>query len=135
MTILNASHQLVQSQSSVTNIFFANLTGIVGFWATLSLNIMDFTRFTKSQRDQMFGQLMGLPTTTTFFAGLGIFVTSATIVIYGKPIWNPVQLIAQWNNPYVTFIAMTFLVLATLTTNVAANVVSPANDISRLRSV
>ena len=107
-TILNASSHLVVEEGNHVSVFFASLTGVIGTWATLSLNIMDFTRYTKSQRDQMLGQLYGLPTTTTFFAALGIFVTSTTILVYKRPIWNPVSghpkfLIDYFINLYIFF--------------------------------
>ncbi|MBI3928002.1 MAG: NCS1 family nucleobase:cation symporter-1 [Armatimonadetes bacterium] len=114
--------------------FAPGLTANVAFWATLSLNIPDFTRFARSQRDQVVGQAVGLPPTMTLFAFIGVAVTSATVVIYGEPIWNPVVLMARagQGEPLVVFIAMLALSIATLTTNLAANVVSPANDISNL---
>lgn len=112
--------------------FWPALTGMVGYWATLALNIPDFTRFAKSQRDQALGQAIGLPTTMTLFAFIGVAVTSATIVIYGKAIWDPVELVARMGNPVVVAISVLAVAVATLTTNIAANVVSPANDFSNL---
>ncbi len=115
------------------SVFFPSLTGMIGFWATLSLNIPDFTRYARSQRDQMFGQLLGLPTTMALYSFIGVAVTSATIVIYhGAPIWDPVVLITKFTNPAVLAVALFALCLATLATNLAANVVSPANDFSNL---
>jgi NCS1 family nucleobase:cation symporter-1 len=112
--------------------FVPALTGMVGFWATLALNIPDFTRYAKSQKDQILGQTLGLPTTMTLYSFIGVAVTSASAVIFGEPIWDPVVLLAKFHNPLVTFISMLALLVATLTTNVAANVVSPANDFSNL---
>ncbi|HET7292711.1 MAG TPA: NCS1 family nucleobase:cation symporter-1 [Vicinamibacteria bacterium] len=112
--------------------FFPALTAMVGFWATLSLNIPDFTRYAYSQRDQALGQALGLPTTMGLFAFIGVAVTSATVVIYGEPIWDPVVLLARFTNPAVLVLAMFALCLATLATNIAANVVSPANDFAHL---
>ncbi len=112
--------------------FFPALTGMVGFWATLSLNIPDFTRFARSQKDQILGQAIGLPTTMTLYSFIGVAVTSATVVIYGKAIWDPNELLSKFTNPLVTAIALLALTLATLSTNLAANVVSPANDFSNL---
>ena len=112
--------------------FVAGLTANVGFWATLSLNIPDFTRYAYSQRDQVIGQAIGLPTTMALYSFIGVAVTSATIVIYGGAIWDPVQLLSKFNNPLVLVIAMFALCLATLATNIAANVVSPANDFAHL---
>lgn len=112
--------------------FFAALTGIIGFWATLSLNIPDFTRYAKDQKAQIYGQALGLPTTMTFFAFIGVVVTSATLAIYGEAIWDPIILIQKFDNPVIVILSVITIVLATLTTNVAANVVSPANDFSNL---
>jgi NCS1 family nucleobase:cation symporter-1 len=113
-------------------VFFPSLTAMVGFWATLSLNIPDFTRFAKSQRDQMLGQLIGLPTTMALFAFIGIAVTLSTVVIFGEAIWDPVTLLGQFDNKIVVGFALFCLTIATLSTNIAANVVSPANDFSNL---
>lgn len=112
--------------------FFPALTGMVGYWATLSLNIPDFSRYAKSQRDQVLGQALGLPLTMALYAFIGVAVTSATAIIYGKPIWDPVEVLAKFSNPVVLAVAMLALCLATLATNLAANVVSPANDFSQL---
>jgi NCS1 family nucleobase:cation symporter-1 len=114
------------------SIFWPNLTAMVGFWATLSLNIPDFTRFARSQKDQMLGQLIGLPTTMSLFSFIGIAVTCATVVIYGQAIWDPVVLIGRMESRLVVGIALFALTLATLSTNIAANIVSPANDFSNL---
>ncbi len=113
-------------------IFGAGLTAMVGFWATLSLNIPDFSRYARSQRDQIAGQALGLPTTMTFYAFIGIVVTSATIVIFGEAIWDPVTVIAKFDSKPVSAAALVTLAIATLSTNIAANVVSPANDFSNL---
>jgi NCS1 family nucleobase:cation symporter-1 len=112
--------------------FFPALTGMVGFWATLSLNIPDFSRYAKTQRDQVIGQALGLPTTMALFAFIGVAVTSATTIIFGKTIWDPVEVLTKFQNPAVLVLAMLALCLATLATNIAANVVSPANDFSHL---
>jgi nucleobase:cation symporter-1, NCS1 family len=112
--------------------FPAALTGMIGFWATLSLNIPDFSRYAYSQRSQIVGQILGLPTTMALYSFIGVAVTSATIVIYGHAIWDPVVLLTQFTNPAVLLIAMVSLCVATLATNIAANVVSPANDFSHL---
>ena len=109
-------------------VFVPSLTAMIGFWATLSLNMPDFTRFGKSQREQMVGQVVALPTTMSVFAAMGIFITSATVLIFGKPIWDPIQLVGQFKAPVVVAISMFTAVVATLAVNIAANVVSPAND-------
>jgi NCS1 family nucleobase:cation symporter-1 len=105
---------------------------MVGYWATLSLNIPDFSRFARSQKDQIFGQALGLPLTMTFYSFIGIAVTSASVVVFGSAIWDPVQLMAKFNSPVVAVIALVTLAVATLSTNIAANVVSPANDFANL---
>ena len=112
--------------------FAAGLTAMVGYWATLSLNIPDFSRFAKSQRDQIAGQALGLPLSMTFYAFIGVAVTSATVIVFGKAIWDPVELMQKFHSPILSFIALITLAVATLSTNLAANVVSPANDFSNL---
>jgi NCS1 family nucleobase:cation symporter-1 len=130
--ILEASYQLQQSgelQKDVRfwSIFLPNLTAMVGFWATLSLNIPDFTRYAKSQKEQILGQLYGLPTTMAFYSFISIAVTSATLLVFGEAIWDPVKLLARFPSPWVVVISMIGLTIATLSTNIAANVVAPAN--------
>ena len=112
--------------------FIPSLTGVVGFWATVSLNIPDFTRYARSQRDQIVGQALGLPATMTFYSFIGIAVTSATMIIFGQALWDPVAVLARLGNPWAVVLAMIALLIATLNVNVAANVVSPANDFSNL---
>jgi nucleobase:cation symporter-1, NCS1 family len=109
-------------------VFVPSLTAMIGFWATLSLNMPDFTRFGKSQREQMIGQIVALPTTMSVFAAMGVMITSATAIIYGEAIWDPVQLVGRFSSPLVVAIAMFTVVVATIAVNIAANVVSPAND-------
>jgi len=113
-------------------VFWPNLTAMVGFWATLSLNIPDFTRYVRRQRDQMLGQLIGLPTTMALYSFIGITVTCATVVIFGEAIWDPVTLLGRFSQPLVVGFSLFVLTIATLSTNIAANVVSPANDFSNL---
>lgn len=112
--------------------FVPALTGMIGFWATLSLNIPDFSRYARSQRDQVVGQALGLPLTMALYAFIGVAVTSATTIIYGQTIWDPVDVLTRFTNPIVLVVAMVALCIATLATNIAANVVSPANDFSNL---
>ncbi len=112
--------------------FVPSLTGVVGFWATVSLNIPDFTRYARSQRDQMLGQALGLPATMTFYSFIGIAVTSATLIIFGQALWDPVAVLSRLGHPWAVVLAMIALLMATLNVNVAANVVSPANDFSNL---
>lgn len=119
--------------TSFWTVFFPGLTANVGFWATLSLNIPDFTRFAKSQRDQVLGQALGLPPTMALFAFIGVAVTAATPLIFGELIDNPVTLTARLGSGPAVLFSLFALSLATLSTNIAANVVSPANDFSNLR--
>jgi NCS1 family nucleobase:cation symporter-1 len=121
-----------QSFGEFFRFFVPSLTGVVGFWATVSLNIPDFTRYARSQRDQMIGQALGLPATMTFYSFIGIAVTSATLIIFGQALWDPVAVLSRLGNPFAVVIAMLALLMATLNVNVAANVVSPANDFSNL---
>jgi nucleobase:cation symporter-1, NCS1 family len=110
--------------------FIPALTATIGFWSTLSLNMPDFTRFGRSQREQAIGQIVALPTTMTVFAAMGIVITSATIIIFKQPISDPVALGATFGNGWIVGVAMFTIVIATLAVNIAANVVSPANDFS-----
>jgi NCS1 family nucleobase:cation symporter-1 len=112
--------------------FIPSLTGMVGFWATVALNIPDFTRYARTQKAQMLGQALGLPLAMTLYSFIGVAVTSASVVIFGEAIWDPVALIGRFNKPLVAFVALVALLIATLNTNVAANVVSPSNDFSNL---
>jgi nucleobase:cation symporter-1, NCS1 family len=112
--------------------FFPSLTGMIGFWATLSLNIPDFSRYARSQRAQMLGQALGLPATMALYSFIGVAVTSATTIIYGETLWNPIDVLTRFRNPVVLVVALIALCLATLATNIAANVVSPANDFAQL---
>ena len=109
-------------------VFVPSLTAMIGFWATLSLNMPDFTRFGRSQREQVIGQVVALPTTMFVFAAMGVLITSATAIIYGEVIWDPIKLIGRFSSPLVIAISMFTAVVATLAVNIAANVVSPAND-------
>ncbi|MBM3818068.1 MAG: NCS1 family nucleobase:cation symporter-1 [Acidimicrobiia bacterium] len=130
--ILSESARLQTTQTPFWQLFPAALTANVGYWATLSLNIPDFTRYARSQRSQAIGQALGLPTTMTAFAFIGVAVTSATIVIFGEAIWDPVALIARIGSPALIIFGAFVVLIAQLTTNMAANVVSPANDFSSL---
>jgi NCS1 family nucleobase:cation symporter-1 len=130
--ILAQSSRLQQRSVPFWQVFPAAVTANVGYWATLSLNIPDFTRYARSQRSQAMGQALGLPATMTAFAFIGVAVTSATIVLFGEAIWDPVVLIARIGSPAVIVFGALIIMLAQLTTNMAANVVSPANDFSSL---
>jgi NCS1 family nucleobase:cation symporter-1 len=121
-----------QTTSDFIRFFVPSLTGMVGFWATVALNIPDFTRYATSQKAQALGQALGLPTAMTLYSFIGVAVTSASAVLFGEPIWDPVALLARFNEPVVASIALVALLIATLNTNVAANVVSPSNDFSNL---
>ena len=130
--VLSNSTALQETKSSFWTIFPVNLTAAVGYWATLSLNIPDFTRYARSQKSQMLGQALGLPLTMTAFAFIGVAVTSATVIIYGKAIPNPVDLIKQFDTAIVILFSMIVIFVAQLSTNMAATVVSPSNDFSNL---
>ena len=112
--------------------FFPSLTAMVGYWATLSLNMPDFTRFGRSQREQTIGQIIALPSAMTVFSAMSVIITSAAITLYPNVpmniLWDPVQLIGQFKEPLVIAISMFTVAVATLSVNIAANVVSPAND-------
>src|SRR5437588_9503642 len=120
------------STSEFLKFLIPALNGTVGFWATVSLNIPDFTRFARDQRGQVIGQVIALPTTMTLYSFIGVAVTSATVVIYGSAIWDPVQLLSRFHSPVAVVISLLAILLATLNVNIGANVVSPANDFSNL---
>ncbi len=113
-------------------VFIPSLTGMVGFWSTVALNIPDFTRYAKSQKAQAVGQAIGLPLAMTLYSFIGVAVTSASVVLFGEAIWDPVALIGRFHEPLLALIALIAILIATLNTNVAANVVSPSNDFSNL---
>lgn len=114
-------------------VFVPSVTAMIGFWSTLSLNMPDFTRFGRSQKEQAVGQVVALPTTMTVFAMMGIVITSASAVIYGKAIWDPVELVGRFENRLLVAVSMFTVVVATLGVNIAANVVSPANDFANIK--
>jgi NCS1 family nucleobase:cation symporter-1 len=118
----------LNSLSTFLPVFIPSLTAMVGYWATLSLNMPDFTRFGRGQREQIVGQIVALPTTMSLFAAMGVMITSATVIIYGETIWDPIKLVGRFHAPLVVAISMFTAVVATLAVNIAANVVSPAND-------
>ncbi|BBI71811.2 hypothetical protein HAALTHF_16280n [Vreelandella aquamarina] len=112
--------------------FFAGLTAMVGFWATLSLNIPDFSRFAKSQKDQIVGQILGLPLTMFFFAALGVVLTAASETLVGQTVADPVRLIGYIDSPFWVIMAMLLIIVATISTNTASNIVSPTNDFQNI---
>jgi len=113
-------------------VFLPALTAMVGYWATLSLNIPDFTRYAKNQESQILGQAIGLPVAMVLYSFLGIAVTSASTVVFGRPIWSPVELLGMFHQPLVAFLGLIALLVATLNVNIGANVVGPSNDFSNL---
>ena len=121
-----------RSTSDFLKFLIPALNGTVGFWSTVSLNIPDFTRFARDQREQVIGQAIALPTTMTLYSFIGVAVTSATVVIFGAAIWDPVQLLSRFHSPVAVVISLLAILLATLNVNIGANVVSPANDFSNL---
>ena len=130
-SMLSTPSQFHSTREFLT-VFFPSLTAMVGYWATLALNIPDFTRYSKSQNAQIVGQAFGLPVAMTLYTFVGISVTSASAVLFGKPIWNPIVLLGAFHQPVVAFIAMIGILVATLNVNLGANVVSPSNDFSNL---
>ena len=130
--VLAESTRLRRGNTPFWTLFPAALTANVGYWATLSLNIPDFTRYARSQRSQALGQALGLPTTMTAFAFIGVAVTSATLVIFGHAVWDPIVLVGMIGSAGVIVFAALVVLAAQLTTNMAANVVSPSNDFSNL---
>ena len=113
--------------ASFWSYFFAALTAMVGFWATLSLNIPDFSRYARSQRSQVIGQIIGLPLTMFLFAGLGVILTAASFELVGETVSDPINLIGRIESPFWVVLAMLVIILATISTNTAANIVSPTN--------
>jgi len=118
--------------SSFFGYFMAALTAMVGFWATLSLNIPDFSRYAKSQRSQIIGQIIGLPLTMFMFSGLGVVLTAASMSLVGETISDPINLIGRIDNPTWVILSMLMIILATISTNTAANIVSPTNSFQNL---
>jgi NCS1 family nucleobase:cation symporter-1 len=120
------------STGTFLKFFFPSLTAMVGYWATLSLNIPDFTRYSRSQESQIVGQAFGLPVAMTLYSFIGIACTSASVAIFGTAVWSPIELIGRFHQPVVAFIALVAVLIATLNVNIGANVVSPSNDFSNL---
>ena len=118
--------------ASIWGYFFGGLTAMVGFWATLSLNIPDFSRYARSQKDQVVGQVIGLPLTMLLFASLGVILTAASTTLVGETISDPINLIGKIDSPVWVTLAMVMIVIATLSTNTAANIVSPTNDFQNI---
>ena len=112
--------------------FMAGLTAMVGFWATLSLNIPDFSRYARTQRSQVMGQIIGLPVTMFLFAGLGVILTAASVELTGERISDPINLIGRIDNDFWVIVAMLMIILATISTNTAANIVSPTNSFQNI---
>lgn len=121
-----------QTTAAFVRFFIPSLTAMVGFWATVALNIPDFTRYARSQKAQIIGQTLGLPPAMTIYSFIGVAVTSASVILFGQAIWDPVALLARFHEPLIASVALVALLVATLNTNVAANVVSPSNDFSNL---
>jgi NCS1 family nucleobase:cation symporter-1 len=120
------------ADAPLASYFMAALTAMVGFWATLSLNIPDFSRFAESQRSQIAGQIIGLPITMFIFSGLGVLLTSASFGLVGETIADPINLIGKIDSPFWVVLAMLMIILATISTNTAANVVSPTNSFQNI---
>jgi NCS1 family nucleobase:cation symporter-1 len=121
-----------ETQADFFRFFVPSLTGMIGYWATLSISIPDFTRYAKTQRAQVVGQALGLPPTMALFSFIGVAVASASVLIFGEAIWDPVVLLGRFDNQFVVLLSVFALAVATLTTNIAANVVPPANAFANL---
>ena len=130
-TMLSTPSQF-HSTGEFLAVFFPSLTAMVGYWSTLALNIPDFTRYSKSQTAQAWGQAFGLPVAMALYTFVGISATSASAVLFGHPIWNPILLIGAFHQPFIAFVALIAILVATLNVNIGANVVSPSNDFSNL---
>ena len=128
----NPSGSAVGRFGGLGSVFGAGLTSAVAFWGTMALSIPDFSRYARSQRDQVIGQAVGLPGTMALFAFIGAAVTNATVVIFGTRISDPVALLARIGGPLMIMLSMAGLIVATLTTNIAANIVAPANAFSNI---
>lgn len=126
-----AAGDRLSGEGAFAAVFWPSLTAVVGYWATMALNIADFTRFARSQRDQLVGQAVGLPVPMGLFGLIGVSVTGASLLVYGEAIWDPVALTQRMGGTAV-LIGMVALAIATLTTNIAANVVAPANGFCNL---
>jgi NCS1 family nucleobase:cation symporter-1 len=111
--------------------FFGSIIGVIAFWATMALNIPDYTRYATSQRAQILGQVWAMPLTMALFSFVGIVVTSATEALFGTPLWNPVDLILKFP-PAVVVIGGLIVILSSVTINVGANVMAPARAFENL---
>ena len=137
-TVTASFIDITKKESSKLWSYLLWLTAMVGFWATMSISIADITRYATSQKSQVTGQFLGLPTTMLLYSFVGIFVTSATVIVFKDVLiaddapWDPVSLIAKFENPIIVVIAQLFMIIATLSTNIAANVIAPANAFSNL---
>ena len=137
VVVANVTHENTSSESKLWR-YLIWLTAMVGFWATMSISIADITRYAETQRDQIAGQVIGLPITMMLYSFIGIFVTCAAIINFKDILiaddapWDPVSLISKFKNPLVVIVAQLFLLVATLSTNIAANVIAPSNAFSNL---
>ncbi len=135
-TLLGATDRIASaggvSKASFAALFLPSLNGMIAFWATIALNIPDFTRYAKSQKDQIIGQILGLPTTMAFYALVGVCGTLGSIIVFNRAIWNPAELIDAFQSPVLSVIGGFVIFLATITTNIAANMVAPANAFANL---
>ncbi|MFZ5634677.1 MAG: NCS1 family nucleobase:cation symporter-1 [Bacillota bacterium] len=129
LTPLWAMQSKFKTSGEFWAVFLPSLTGMIGFWSTLALNIPDFTRYAKDQKSQVWGQILGLPTTMALFSFIGVIVTAATVIVFGQAVWDPVALLSKFS-PFAVILGTFGIVVATITTNIAANVVAPAIGIS-----
>lgn len=137
-SVVTANVVTTDSSSSKLWSYLLWLTAMVGFWATMSISIADITRYASTQKDQVVGQFIGLPATMMLYSFVGIFVTCAAVINFKDVLiaddapWDPVSLIAKFKNPAVVIVAQIFMLIATLSTNIAANVIAPSNAFSNL---
>jgi len=137
-SVVTASIVSATGQGSKLWSYLLWLTAMVGFWATMSISIADITRYASTQKDQIAGQFIGLPGTMMLYSFVGIFVTCAAVINFKDVLiaddapWDPVSLIAKFKSPVVVVISQIFMLIATLSTNIAANVIAPANSFSNL---
>jgi len=139
-SVVTASQKADAKKSVISKLwdYVLWLTIMVGFWATMSLSIADITRYAATQKDQVTGQFIGLPGTMMLYSFVGIFVTCAAIINFDDILigddapWDPVSLLAKFDNPLVVIVSQIFMLIATLSTNIAANVIAPSNAFSNL---
>lgn len=132
--VLNSGNNdaLIEKNGGFALVYLGGLMGNIAFWATMALNIPDFSRYARSQKDQFRGQLYGMPVPMAYCAFVGAFFARATELVDGTPMFDPTGVFYQINNKIIVLIAAVGVACATVTTCVAANVVAPANGFSNI---